>query len=301
VSVGEVIGSVQVLEVDPGLVGRCRWEVDEARRDVEVLLWVGRFRFVTAQAIGQRFGLSCQRANARVSRLERLGLLGCERAHVSQARAVFLTGRGHELVGLPRRRSPRAQTHREHEEAIVWLVTVLERDADAATVVLTERDCRRAEAAGGATRYSVDVHGGGGRDRRRWPDVVVESPAGRRAIELEFAPKGTARLRGIVGAYERSGYGEVEVMVKNAALGRRIRSVRTRRSPLREQLGLPGSQVDVVPWMGLPVEEQRVLAGQIEVSASTSLGGSCLYSYTGSCTRRGAPPHGSRGLRRTAR
>ena len=254
-----------VVDVDPGLVGRCGWDLGETRRDVELLVWVGRFRFVTAQAISRRFGVSWQRANARVRRLEQLGLLGCERAHVSQARAVFLTGRGHELLGWPRRRAPRAQTHREHEEAIVWLVTELERDADASTVVLTERECRQAEAGGALPRYSVDVHGGEGRDKRRWPDIVVESPTSRRAIEIEFAPKGTARLRAIVGAYSSSRYDQVEFMVKNAALGRRIRSLLPQPSGLREQLGLTACRVAVVPWWGLSME----LAAELEGTAGT--------------------------------
>lgn len=252
-----------MVDVDPGLVGRCSWDVGETRRDVELLMWVGRFRFVTAQAISRRFEVSWQRANARVRRLEKLGLLGYERAHVSEPRALFLTGRGHELLGWPRRRAPRAQTHREHEEAIVWLVTELERDADAATVVLTERECRQAEAGGVLPRYSVDVHGSEGRDKRRWPDLVVESPQGRRAIEIEFAPKGTSRLRAIVGAYQTSRYDETVFMVKSAALGRRIRSVRSRPSALREQLGLPASRVDVVPWAGLAAGERAALAAQL--------------------------------------
>ena len=259
-----------VVEVDPGLVGRCSWDLGETRRDVELLVWVGRFRFVTALAISRRFGVSWQRANARVRRLERLGLLGCERAHVSEARAVFLTGRGHELLGWPRRRAPRAQTHREHEEAIVWLVTELERDADVATVVLTERECRQAEAGGALPRYSVDVHGGEGRDKRRWPDVVVESPQGRRAIEIEFAPKGTARLRAIVGAYSASPYDEAVFMVKSAALGRRIRSLRPRPSALRKQLGLPTCSVDVVPWWGLPAAQRSALAAELDVALGTA-------------------------------
>jgi DNA-binding MarR family transcriptional regulator len=250
--------------VDPGLLGRCGWDVDDAQRDVEGLAWVGRFRFVTAQAIGERFGVSWQRANARVRRLERRGLVGCERAHVSQPRAVFLTGRGHELLGWPRRRPPRAEVQREHEAAIVALVTRLERDAGPATRVLTERECRQLEVSDRATRYSVDVLGGGQRDRRRWPDVVVELDEGRRAIEIEFAPKGTARLRQIVGAYERSQYRETVFFVKNAALGRRIaRLVGRQHSALREHLGLPRNVVEVLPLPELPVEERARLSSAL--------------------------------------
>ena len=107
---------------------------------------VGRFRFVTAQAIAARFGVSWQQANARVRRLERLGLLGFEREHVSQAAGGLPDRQGHELLGWPRRRAPRAQVQREHEEAIVWLVTELERERRG-RVVLTERECRQLRGA----------------------------------------------------------------------------------------------------------------------------------------------------------
>ena len=258
-----MIGSDPVFEVDPGLVGRCAWEVDETRRDVEVLVWVGRFRFVTAQAIGRRFELSWQRANARVRRLERLGLLGCERAHVSQARAVFLTSRGHELLGWPRRRPPRAQMQREHEDAIVELVTDLELQSLDGVVVLTERECRQREAAGVVRRYSVDAYGTDARDHRRWPDVVVERADGREAIEVEFAPKGTRRLRQIVSAYESSRYEQVTFMVKDAALGRRIRRASTGPTALQNHFGLRGCIVAVVPWTGLSAEHQTALASRL--------------------------------------
>ncbi len=257
-----VLRSVSVLEfevADPGLVGRCEWDVEQARRDVDVLAWVGRFRFATAQAIAARFDVSWQQANARVRRLERLGLLGGEREHVSQPRAVFLTGKGHELLGWPRRRAPRAQVQREHEAAIVWLVTELER-ADSGARVLTERECRRLEAAD-ERRYSVEV----GDRRRRWPDVVVESECSRRAIEIEFAPKGSERLRGIVEAYEQSGYDQGLFLVKSLALGRRIQSL-VNEGP-RLLFGRPVVRKGrVAAWPGLPhAERQRLdaaLAGR---------------------------------------
>jgi hypothetical protein len=254
---------VSVLEfevVDPGLVGRCEWEAEQAARDAEVLAWVGRFRFVTAQALAARFGVSWQQANARVRRLERLGLLGGEREHVSQPRAVFLTGRGHELLGWPRRRAPRAQVQREHEAAIVWLVTELER-ADSRAQVLTERECRRLDEAD-ERRYSVEVAD----RRRRWPDIVIETERGTRAIEIEFAPKGSDRLRRIVMAYAISEYEQTLFLVKSAALGRRIQSLVPRPPALQ---GLPGAAptVRVAAWPRLPGDERDRLAAALAQTA----------------------------------
>ena len=56
-------------------MGRAGWEVDEAARDLEVVAWVARFRFVTAELLARRLVVSVQRANARVRRLEHAGLV----------------------------------------------------------------------------------------------------------------------------------------------------------------------------------------------------------------------------------
>ncbi len=93
---------------------------------------------------------------------------------------------------------------------------------------LTERECRRLEREG--EELSVEVAAedasGGRRDRKRLPDVVIEVAGGRRAVEIEFAPEGTARLRGIVRTYAYARcHREVLFLVTNAALGRRIREL----------------------------------------------------------------------------
>jgi len=115
--------------------------------------------------------------------------------------------------------------------------------------VLTERECRQREAAEPADRFSVDVAGA-----RRWPDVVVDAVDGRRAFEIEFASKGTARLRQIVGAYERSRYGEVRFLVRDAALGRRIASLVRGPSELQRDdraRSLPGDRAALdTAWQG---------------------------------------------------
>lgn len=49
----------------PELVGRPGWNVAGAAEDLELLAWVGRFRFVTAELAAVRLGLTVQRARAR--------------------------------------------------------------------------------------------------------------------------------------------------------------------------------------------------------------------------------------------
>jgi hypothetical protein len=64
------------------LVAHCGWSVArgrrqhvEADRDREWLRWIGRFRFVTADLLALRFGVSVQQARNRVRRLARDGLV----------------------------------------------------------------------------------------------------------------------------------------------------------------------------------------------------------------------------------
>lgn len=175
------------------VMGRPAWDVERAEKDVELLRWVGRFRFVTGELVAERFGISWQRANARLRRLERLGLVGFERRHVCEARAVYLTGRASELLGGPRRRPPRPGIHREHELAVVRLATILEQRHG--LFVLTEREIRRRDREQPSS-YRVNLYGSRN-ERARWPDLLTESELFRRAVEVEFAPKASDRLRRI--------------------------------------------------------------------------------------------------------
>ena len=43
--------------IGPGAIGRCDWETEQAQTDLELLWWIGRFRFVTAEQIAERLGL----------------------------------------------------------------------------------------------------------------------------------------------------------------------------------------------------------------------------------------------------
>ena len=247
--------------IDPAVLGRLAWERNEIARDVEVLRWVERFRFVTPEQLARRFGVSWQRANARVRRLERVGLLGTERAHVSQPRAVFVTGRGCELLGLSRRRPPRAEVQRTHEAAIVDLVCDLELAGTGP--VLTERDCRRAQA-GGDRLFSVSVALGPGRGSgRRWPDLVLDGPS-LVAVEIELSMKAPFRLREIVRAYTYGRVFETVVFLAGTdALTRRLQRLSRSEVPdLPASLAAQMSIADllVAPWPASAEELGALLA-----------------------------------------
>ena len=215
-------GESLVASVVPDDVGRPAWDLEQTRKDEELLRWVERFRFVTAELVAERFGVSWQRANARLRRLEKVGLVSTDQRHVCEARAVFVTNRAATLLGVGRRRTPRPDVQREHELLIVHLVIQAELRHPAARV-LTERECRRAERDEPG-RWSLADVAPSGRDRRHWPDLVVVRPdGGRVAIEVELSLKSPQRLRSIIDSHlNLSTFDAVRYFVRDPAVARRL-------------------------------------------------------------------------------
>jgi len=234
--------------------------------DRRLLAWVGRFRFVTAGLVAERFGVTVQMARRWVARLVAIGLLGRERAGRTDEYAVYLTAPGARVLGLPRRRPPRVTVHREHELAIVWLASRIERAT--ARRVLSERECRYLEAAD-AGRFSVEVGRATGRgDRRRWPDLVLEDPGRRVAVEIEFAPKGSVRLGAIVDGYLHStGLTEVRFLVSEPATAGRLAGIvaaETVAATTRALFPIQPPRVAVSPWTDATAVEQAAVQRAID-------------------------------------
>lgn len=244
------------------LVRRRSRGMSEAQRDREVLLWIARFRFVTPDVLAERFDVTPQRINARLRRFERAGLVVLQRNDLTAPRAVFLTGAGARRLGLRPRRAPRPDTQREHELSIAELVARLER-VPGAPRVLTERDARAHEAETGE-RCSADVRERGGARQRRWPDVILETTGGDRvAVELEFAPKHSERLRRILAGYAAARwFTALEVFVRDPAVERRIARLARDAAPSSELstlLALASPSMRVAPWQG-PAATSAALA-----------------------------------------
>jgi hypothetical protein len=229
----------------------------EAVRDREWMVWLGRFRFVTAELAGQRFGVSERRARIRLQRLVTAGLAEVQRpAGVSGL--YSLSRSGAQSLGQPTRREPRIEIQRAHELAIVELAAQLELAAPGLTV-LTERECRQLTAKG-LGRFSVEVQAENGRPAARWPDLVLKTERGLIAMEIEFAPKTTARLARIFRGYLLSDMTEVHFLVAD-----RLLAARLKRTADQARLQLPLRNTDALtaivvgPWSGAPEEEQRAI------------------------------------------
>jgi hypothetical protein len=225
-----------------------------------VLEWVARFRFVTAETTAARFGVSVQRMRRRLRRLTVEGLIEGHRGSVAAPLAYFLTRRGRVALGLAPRKAPRPDAHRRHELAIVRLVALLELGGSR---VLTERECRWAEARDGTVRYSVDTPAG-----RRWPDAVLVASDGRRlALEIEFASKPTARLRAIARGYLGGGFDCVRFLVESPRLAGRMAATfdairRAELAPLGGVGTMP--ELDVLPWIDVDDATRTAILHRVE-------------------------------------
>jgi hypothetical protein len=217
---------------------RCQHEQEPI--DAEILGWLARFRFCSADVLELRFATRARSLRKRLARLERAGLVISRQAHLAAPKLYAIGPAGRTLLGLPHRHPPRWDVQVTHELAIATLAARIETGRPDARV-LSERDCRRADAAGAAT-YSVVCQQRNGMTRR-WPDLVVEQAGHRTAIEIELSPKTTQRLTGILLGYLTSRtYQRVEVRCGSPALQRRVERI-------VERLG-GGAVIEVVAQHG---------------------------------------------------
>jgi hypothetical protein len=117
---------------------------------------------------------------------------------------------------------------------------------------------RREQRRDGGPKWSVRVMLPHGRPAKRWPDYVVQAPAGTTAVELEFSLKATRRLRSILRGYEETSlYDFVDFVVPERrqdaqllrTLTRLVDEVQTRRQAWTAKWGIkPGPDVRVVAW-----------------------------------------------------
>jgi hypothetical protein len=183
--------------------------------DQRLLRWVA-FRFVTAAIVVQRFGRSERRARSRLARLESAGLVVSRQVHLAAPKLYAVSGPGRRPAGSP---PPPAAALGDPDHPLAR-----DRQLELARLeltILTERDCRAAEAQGQG-RYSVGCVRDG-QPVRRWPDVVIEGQGRRAAVEIELAAKTTERLRAILLGYLTDPvYDRVQIRCGSRVLARRI-------------------------------------------------------------------------------
>ena len=190
-------------------VGRGRGGLAEGLVDLRLLEWADRFRFVTADRAARHLGVSERAARGRCSLLVRAGLLRSISRGAGTRAVLYPSHTTTRLLGSAQRTPPRPGPEIRHELAVIDTVHVLD-GSEHELAVLTERECRRRQAAGDG-QFGVPLpQSTSGRARERWPDLVLTREGARPlAVEIELTDKHTPRLTSIMEGYL---YGDYQVL-----------------------------------------------------------------------------------------
>jgi hypothetical protein len=172
-------------------------------RDLAMVRWIGRQRFVEAGQLAGRFGMDERNAYRRLRGLVSLGLLEHQRILHGRPGVYLATRVGLAAVELnlpPARVDLRTYVH---DLGAVDLCVELEREFSAELVV-TERELRSRDTAAERPRYAVMLGQQTTRRGLHFSDLAVELGDGRPlCVELELTAKSSGRLDQIVSAYVR--------------------------------------------------------------------------------------------------
>lgn len=192
-------------------------------RDREILRWVGRQRFVTAEVLAsktwragrwggggrlaeERSTLSVIVLRNRLFRLREAGLVTAKRYLAEGGSAFTVTGKGLTEAGLVLPESKVDTRTYDHDLGLARLCIQLE-DEFGEDAVLTEREIRALDTGLDHPVYSPGSRGtSGAMQKRHYPDLAIEPDGdeGPLAIELELSEKGQVRLGNIMGLYRRA-------------------------------------------------------------------------------------------------
>jgi hypothetical protein len=200
---------------------RQAWLTD---RDLEMLRWIGRCRFATADQVEERFGIHSTRCYRRLRPMMEAGLLKRVTLLHRQPGALYVSRRGMRTAGLGDEMPVPTVTLKNfvHDCAVVWEQIRLERGG---CEVLTEREMRQlARTTGDA--YSLRVAATSHTlAKAHMPDLAFRIGGELRALEVELARKSMDRLTAILAAYAADPrYAGVWYVVPDARFGQRVRA-----------------------------------------------------------------------------
>jgi len=228
-------------------------------RDLEILRFIGRYGFATAEVVSDLFGLKCARVYRLLDRLRSGGFLTYRRPYREFAGAYCLTRKGCRVCGLPVMRELKLElVNYRHQLGVLRLGA--EEEAQDGSSVLTEREIR-GRASFGET-WAVPLPGPG--TKVRWPDLVVVREHEVIAVELELAAKRSTRLARIIDGYERqTTYSEVLFVVEQGAVAERIAQIASGWRPGNSPNTVPARRIRIEPWHGSSESERISRAAQV--------------------------------------
>jgi DNA-binding MarR family transcriptional regulator len=220
-----------------------RGEVEEVRREREIVRWVARLGAVSVGQIGRRFGVGRSVAYELVRRLVTGGLLERTQTLAGDPTLISATTAGIAYAGLGLPPATIRIGEVDHWLACADVAIELERRFGAESV-LTDRELRFEEQL---TRKPIASAKLGetrnGYWRLHYPDLAVVKDGSSTAYEVELTPKSRRRLETILRAWRRARHVErciylcpagptpqaVEVAIKRVRAEERVRVVELRR------------------------------------------------------------------------
>lgn len=167
-------------------------------RDIEILKWIARCRFVTTDQVLKRFGLKRSKGFQRLQVLEVEGLVVRERMFHRMPGSARVTRKGLEMLGSEMPVPTISMQSFAHDQAVVWEQISLELKG---CETITEREMRYAERALGES-YTVRIPPSQNAGAiTHMPDLAFETKGKWYAVEVELAPKNEARLISILSGY----------------------------------------------------------------------------------------------------
>lgn len=202
----EMVGEMEATQADRlkrGETARRQWSFNITDRDREILLWVARMRFAKIDQIARRFGMGRTASYRRVQALKERGLLERCGAYLGEGPGIVLVTPLGLALGGSGLSLPEIDVRQfEHDRELVELVIDYELQGGR---VYADRElrsvARKVNDRAGQFRFEVGDLRGRHHRRYHYPDLIVERPEGRLAVELEFADKGDKRLREILEGY----------------------------------------------------------------------------------------------------
>lgn len=172
-----------------------------------LLEFLAEHRCAVAPQAQALLGCSPGLARRRLRRLADAGLVRSERIFAGRPSTCRITASGLSAIGSSLAPPRLHLSHYSHDLGLGWLWLAARAGAfgDIA-VVYSERSMRSHDARRGATDEplgaGIGVSTPGGSAQRHYPDLLLETPAGRRiAVELELSGKSPRRLAGIMLSY----------------------------------------------------------------------------------------------------
>jgi hypothetical protein len=192
---------------EPGAQRKRHRRVQVTDRDLELLAFVAKHKFVLTSHVQVLLDVSAYTASARLLGLTHAGYIERERPLYMQPGCYRITRPGLKLIGSSLRRSQIDPGSFQHDVGLAWVWLAARTGAfGSVREVISERELRSHDGRpqGRADPLAVRLGGVGrsGRPRLHYPDLLLVNADGRRiALELELTTKDRPRREQILSGY----------------------------------------------------------------------------------------------------